>query len=79
MTRSEKKAAAASGAAAPATPETPEATPAPGGGPGMVWVNTKTHVYHTEKSRWYGKTKKGKYVAEKDAIAEGDKAAPHDE
>src|SRR6202011_4758371 len=43
----------------------PMGTPAPGGGPGMVWVNTETHVYHKEGSRWYGHTKKGKYVTER--------------
>jgi hypothetical protein len=52
-----------------------KATPAPGGGHGLVWVNTETHVYHKEGSRFYGKTKKGKFVSEADAIKEGDKAA----
>ena len=47
------------------------ATPAPGGGPGMVWVNTETKVYHKEGSRWYGKTKKGQYMKESDAIKAG--------
>src|SRR5438045_9506338 len=54
---------------------TTNATPAPGGGNGMVWVNTDTHVYHKEGSRFYGKTKKGKYVTEQEAIKEGDRAA----
>ena len=49
--------------------------PAPGGGHGLVWVNTETHVYHKEGSRFYGTTKKGKYMSEADAIKEGDKAA----
>jgi hypothetical protein len=49
--------------------------PAPGGGHGLVWVNTETHVYHKEGTRFYGKTKKGKYVTEQEAIQEGDKAA----
>jgi hypothetical protein len=40
-----------------------------------VWVNTATHVYHKEGSRFYGATKKGKYVSEADAIKEGDGAA----
>ena len=44
---------------------------APGGGPGMVWVNTETKVYHKEGSRWYGKTKKGKYMKESEAIKAG--------
>jgi len=42
---------------------------------GWLWVNTATHVYHKEGSRFYGQTKKGKYVSEADAIKEGDRAA----
>jgi hypothetical protein len=49
--------------------------PAPGGGHGLVWVNTETHVYHREGSRFYGTTKKGKYMTEADAMKEGNKAA----
>jgi cytoskeletal protein RodZ len=51
------------------------ATPAPGAGPGLAWVNTETHVYHKEGSRLYGTTKKGKYVSEADAIKEGNRPA----
>ena len=40
-----------------------------------MWVNTKTHVYHHAGSRWYGKTKEGKYMAEQQAIQEGVRAA----
>ena len=54
---------------------TANATVAPGGGHGLVWVNTETHVYHKEGTRFYGKTKRGKYVTEQEAIKEGDKAA----
>jgi hypothetical protein len=50
-------------------------TPAPGGGHGLVWVNTETHVYHREGSRFYGTTKNGKYMTEAEAIKEGNKAA----
>jgi len=35
-------------------------------------------VYHKEGSRYYGKTKKGKYVSESDAIKEGDREAKRD-
>jgi len=51
------------------------ATPAPGGGHGLVWVNSESHIYHKEGSRFYGKTKQGKYVSEADAIKEGDRAS----
>jgi hypothetical protein len=47
-------------------------TPAAGGGPGQVWVNTKSHIYHKPGSKLYGKTKHGKYMSEADAIKEGD-------
>jgi hypothetical protein len=39
-----------------------------------VWVNTDTHVYHREGSRWYGRTKKGKYMTEEEAVKEGNRA-----
>jgi hypothetical protein len=41
----------------------------------MVWVNTESHIYHLPHSRWYGKTREGKYMSEADALAEGDRAA----
>jgi hypothetical protein len=50
--------------------------PAPGGGHGQVWVNTDTGVYHREGSRFYGTTRKGKYMTEQDAIQAGYKPAP---
>ncbi|HEY6050777.1 MAG TPA: helix-hairpin-helix domain-containing protein [Thermoanaerobaculia bacterium] len=39
--------------------------------PGMVWVNTETKIFHREGDRWYGKTKKGKYMSEADAVKSG--------
>ena len=32
-----------------------------------VWVNTRSGVYHYPGTRWYGNTKSGKYMKEKDA------------
>jgi hypothetical protein len=46
-----------------------------GGGHSLVWVNTEKHVYHKEGSRFYGTTKKGKYMTEREAIQTGNKAA----
>jgi pyruvate/2-oxoglutarate dehydrogenase complex dihydrolipoamide acyltransferase (E2) component len=61
--------------AKPAVTEPATNAPAQGGGHGLVWVNTELHVYHREGSRFYGTSKKGKYVTEADAIKEGDRAA----
>lgn len=36
-------------------------------GPGMVWVNLDSKVYHLEGDRYYGKTKNGKYMTLEDA------------
>jgi hypothetical protein len=51
-----------------------ESTFTPPPSPGMVWVNPETKVYHGEGSRWYGKTKNGKYMTEADAIKAGYRA-----
>ncbi|HUI60886.1 MAG TPA: DUF3761 domain-containing protein [Steroidobacteraceae bacterium] len=68
--------AAAAPAAAPKTSRAPapSATAAPGGGPGLVWVNHKSKVYHCSGDRWYGKTKDGEYMSEGDATAKGYRA-----
>jgi hypothetical protein len=41
----------------------------------QVWVNTATGVYHYPGTRWFGNTKQGKLMSEKDAIAQGYLAA----
>ena len=37
----------------------------------LVWVNTNSGVYHCPNTRWYGKTKSGKYMTQKEAQAKG--------
>ena len=40
----------------------------------VVWLNTESGVYHFAGERWYGHTKAGAYVCEKQADAAGDRA-----
>src|SRR5579863_384444 len=70
-------AASATGSATPAaaakpakTAAAPATVAAPGGGPGMVWVNKSTKAYHCSTDKWYGE-----YLAEADAKTQGFHAA----
>jgi hypothetical protein len=58
-------------AAKPSASSMSNVAAAPGGGPGMVWLNTPTNVYHCSNSRYYGKTKEGKYMTEAQAKVAG--------
>jgi hypothetical protein len=40
----------------------------------VVWVNTRTGVYHFKGQRWYGSTKEGCYECQKEADHEGDRS-----
>jgi len=80
-------AAATSPAPSPASAVAPASKPAPAPKPatqqqtpaarsaGTVWVNTDSGVYHKPGTRWYGKTKQGKYMTEADAQKAGYRAA----
>jgi len=41
----------------------------------VVWLNVPTGIYHYQGERWYGRTRHGTFVCEKEAIEEGDRAS----
>jgi hypothetical protein len=84
-----KSGAAASGNGTGATPAVPDSSSpdaaasasaayaSPADRSPLVWVNTGTKVYHCPGSEWYGKTSKGTYMSESNAILLGARPA-HD-
>ena len=44
----------------------------------VVWVNTKSHIYHFAGTHDYGATKQGTYMCETEAKAAGDRAAENE-
>jgi pyruvate/2-oxoglutarate dehydrogenase complex dihydrolipoamide acyltransferase (E2) component len=74
--KAERARPAASPTPAGRTTEEAVNPPAPGGGAGLVWVNTEAGVYHGQRSPFYGTTGKGKYMTEHAAIKAGYKRAP---
>ena len=41
----------------------------------VVWLNLPTSIYHLKGERWYGRTKHGAYVCEKEADQAGDRVS----
>ena len=44
----------------------------------VVWVNLESHIYHFKNTADYGKTKKGAYMCEREAVAGGSRAAKNE-
>ena len=51
--------------------------PAPAGmtcpGDKLVWVNTRSGIYHFRGERYFGSTSAGKFMCEREADREGDR------
>ena len=55
---------------------TPDVAASPAASIAPVWVNVPSHIYHYTDSRWYGRTARGKYLNEAEALAEATKLEP---
>jgi hypothetical protein len=51
--------------------DTPVTTQSAGNPNVKVWVNTNSGVYHCPNTRWYGKTKSGQFMTQREAQAKG--------
>jgi hypothetical protein len=49
----------------------PVPTQSPGPAHVLVWVNTNSGVYHCPNTRWYGKTKSGRFMTQREAQSKG--------
>jgi hypothetical protein len=44
----------------------------------VVWANLSSRIYHFNDTRYYGQTKNGAYMCERDAVAAGIRAAKNE-
>jgi hypothetical protein len=64
------------GTSSPTRQETPAEAQSSGGTPSggsdeQVWVNTRSGVYWRQGTEYYGKTREGKYMTEREALQQG--------
>jgi hypothetical protein len=45
-------------------------------GSAIVWLDIASGIYYQKGDRWYGRTKRGAYTCEKEAIKAGNRASP---
>ena len=51
--------------------DSPVTTQSAGSATVTVWVNTNSGVYHCPGTRWYGKTKSGQFMTQREAQSKG--------
>ena len=51
--------------------DNPVTTQSSGSATVTVWVNTNSGVYHCPGTRWYGKTKSGRFMTQREAQSKG--------
>ena len=44
-------------------------------GSAVVWLNVASGIYYYKGDRWYGRTKRGAYTCEREAIGAGNRAS----
>lgn len=44
-------------------------------GSAVVWLNITSGIYYYKGDRWYGRTKRGAYACEREAIGAGNRAS----